>query len=630
MQIIVKFCGQLVLELVGQEMSAFLKTALWKMRLLKVARYAEEVRGQEIFLRAGLTRTEFQGVLDALVAAEAKGYQVVLDASAVEGRESINRAMHGRAKTGLAVKSKDQVVQEVFQEYSARLDQLMVRPLRERQKWDSFYLYAMGKAANFSVPGSGKTASVLGSFVYLRSLGLVERVVVVCPKNAFGSWRDEWKACFGPLLPCKPLCFHDANWAGTSAAAKRKELALNAGRYNLFLLNYEATASFTKELAALASEKTLLVFDEIHKVKKLGGVRAGSALEIARGAEYVAALTGTPIPNSYLDLHNMLNILYPDDYASYFGFTTNMLADPTDEEAAAVNEMLQPFFCRTNKRSLGVPDPSPDQVIEVRASQEECWMLDWVADAYRDDPLALIIRILQMESDPSMLEEELDLEECKEVTDEDGGVPGPGILIHDVPREIYGPSQAQGLTSKTAKCVNLVSGLVYEGKPVIVWCFFKKSMYNIARELRKKGVSVDVINGGTAQDEREAILDAFCGGKLQVLITNPHTLAESVSLHSVCHDAVYFEYSYNLVHLLQSKDRIHRLGLPEGQYTQYYFLQSSYMRGSGSEWSMDAKIYERLLEKEQIMLDAIDAGMLEIGSVDEDDLEAILGGLQEG
>lgn len=32
-------------------------------------------------------------------------------------------------------------------------------------------------------------------------------------------------------------------------------------------------------------------------------------------------------------------------------------------------------------------------------------------------------------------------------------------------------------------------------------------------------------------------------GKIQVLLTTPHTLAESVSLHSVCHDAIYFEYS---------------------------------------------------------------------------------------
>ena len=41
-----------------------------------------------------------------------------------------------------------------------------------------------------------------------------------------------------------------------------------------------------------------------------------------------------------------------------------------------------------------------------------------------------------------------------------------------------------------------------------------------------------------------------------------------------CHVAIYFEYSFNLVHLLQSKDRIHRLGLPKNTRTHYYFMIS--------------------------------------------------------
>ena len=114
----------------------------------------------------------------------------------------------------------------------------------------------------------------------------------------------------------------------------------------------------------------------------------------------------------------------------------------------------------------------------------------------------------------------------------------------------------------------------------------------------------------------------FRSGQIQVLLTNPHTLAESVSLHSVCHDAVYFEYSYNLVHLLQSKDRIHRLGLPEGQYTQYYYLETGYQTDDGP-WSMDQAIYDRLKEKEQIMLDAIDNHVLETMPTSEEDLEII-------
>ena len=107
-----------------------------------------------------------------------------------------------------------------------------------------------------------------------------------------------------------------------------------------------------------------------------------------------------------------------------------------------------------------------------------------------------------------------------------------------------------------------------------------------------------------------------------MLLTNPHTLAESVSLHSVCHDAIYYEYSYNLVHLLQSKDRIHRLGLPDDQYTQYHFLEINYQTEDGP-WSMDAAVYDRLKEKEQTMLNAIDHHVLETMPTSQEDLDLI-------
>ena len=98
-------------------------------------------------------------------------------------------------------------------------------------------------------------------------------------------------------------------------------------------------------------------------------------------------------------------------------------------------------------------------------------------------------------------------------------------------------------------------------------------------------------------------------------------------------DAVYFEYSYNLVHLLQSKDRIHRLGLPDDQKTRYYFMREKFMR-DGRELSLDAVIYDRLKEKEQTMLDAIDRGCLEGGYLDDEDLriifERLLGGDAKG
>lgn len=144
--------------------------------------------------------------------------------------------------------------------------------------------------------------------------------------------------------------------------------------------------------------------------------------------------------------------------------------------------------------------------------------------------------------------------------------------------------------------------------------------------MEARGIRCRCVFGEVPLEERQQILNDFRAGGIQVLLTNPHTLAESVSLHSVCHDAIYFEYSYNLVHLLQSKDRIHRLGLPEGQYTQYYYLQLTYQTEDGA-WSLDGAVYDRLREKERIMLEAIDCHRLERMPTSEEDLDTIFDGL---
>ena len=85
---------------------------------------------------------------------------------------------------------------------------------------------------------------------------------------------------------------------------------------------------------------------------------------------------------------------------------------------------------------------------------------------------------------------------------------------------------------------------------------------------------------------------------------------------------MYFEYSFNLVHLLQSKDRIHRLGLAADQYTQFYFLQTMYPNENGY-YSMDEEIYHRLQEKEQRMRKAIEADTLEVMPTSDEELEEI-------
>jgi SNF2 family DNA or RNA helicase len=285
---------------------------------------------------------------------------------------------------------------------------------------------------------------------------------------------------------------------------------------------------------------------------------------------------------------------------------------------------LQPFFCRTTKSQLSVPDANEDRIFDVEADSTENRLLKILGMKYRRNRLALVIRVLQLESDPKMLLQSLDLNDFRYLLDD--SVDAEEIDFADYSDEVKSLIESSGETTKFRRCVDLAVELARQDKPTIIWCVFISSIDRISQTLEKRGVTTRIIRGEVPFEERQQILADFKAGLFQVLLTNPHTLAESVSLHSICHDAIYFEYSYNLVHLLQSKDRIHRLGLPEGQYTQYYFLQTLYETDDG-QWSMGGAIYQRLMEKEQIMLDAIDNHVLEAMPTNDEDLDKIFGKL---
>ena len=525
-----------------------------------------------------------------------------------------------RSRVGLGIKSQTEEILEKYNSYRAVIDSQMVRKLREKQAWDSFFMFAMRKSANFSVPGSGKTSSVYGVFSFLSYKGLVDKIVMIGPRSSFISWKDEFYNCFGNKRKLELFNIQDYS---NSRDKKNALLYKAVHKKNLLLFNYESLDSILEEVKNIIDDKTLLVFDEVHKVKNPNGKRAKNALKISYNARYTIALTGTPLPNSYLDIKNLLHILYHEEYNDFFGFGDAQLRIPSEYDIENINKKIKPFFCRTTKNQLEVPEVNPDIILPCKLSDKENKIFNILLLKYAKNKLALIIRLLQLESNPKMLlkaisENQEDFSAILDTTSDP-----EDIDYVDYSQDIKDLINSLGKTEKFNSCIQQVKQLNSEGKSVIIWCIFVDSIRQLASQLEKEGISAGVIFGSTSEEERKNILNKFKEKEIDVLITNPHTLAESVSLHSVCHDAIYYEYSYNLVHLLQSKDRIHRLGLKEGQYTQYYFLQSIFVTRDGFEYSLDQKIYQRLLEKEKIMLDAIDEDILEsLGSI-EDDIEVI-------
>ncbi|AEB93756.1 SNF2-related protein [Lactobacillus johnsonii] len=510
-----------------------------------------------------------------------------------------------QSQAGLTIKDGDPRWQHEFDNFKSVVSQEITRPLKPEQEKASFFMTIMKRAANFSVPGAGKTAMMYGTFAYLSSprVNEVDKLLVVSPLNAFAAWRTEFEAVFGPKRKLHYLNMRDKKYNNNVGAIKHDWV-----QADVITINYESLQSKLNIINDLLDSKTMLVFDEVHRVKGVGGQRAKAALSLSQTPHYRYVLTGTPIPNGFRDIYNFLHLMYPDEYSSFFAWdlTTLNNIDPED-----VNKKLSPFFWRTNKKDLHVPKPDPDIIKEVEPSKNQ-QMLSQAIYETENGTLATFIRLLQASTNPELLATNINYKELG-LVDADSGVWDKQALTVEKENASSGDAYkkynlANVESPKFEMGIDLIDKLVSQGKKVLVWGMFVGTMQKITDTLNGMGIKTILVYGATPKQDREGMINNFRTGDAQVLVSNPNTLGESISLHQKVHDAVYFEYNFNLTFMLQSRDRINRLGLPANQYTRYYYLMT---KGDVAHMGfIDNTVYKKLKDKEKVMIDAIDGQLL--------------------
>lgn len=247
---------------------------------------------------------------------------------------------------------------------------------------------------------------------------------------------------------------------------------------------------------------------------------------------------------------------------------------------------------RVDKKDLNLPLPEHDNLIQVQTNSYERELYNQIISK-KMNSFESTIKLVEIGCVPFKCNQNIEFNEKN--TDIDG--------------EIY-------YTSKICKFLSI---LEKNNRKSIVWCNFVDTINVIYKVLKDKGYYVKTIYGDTEQSEREKIIDEFNYGTLQILVTNPATLAESVSLHKACHDAHYLELNYNLYQYLQSRDRIHRLGLKDSDKTNYYIYLNYY--DDEMKKSKDYDIYKALKKKEELMEKSIRKGNFIFGGNDEMEFE---------
>lgn len=524
------------------------------------------------------------------------GQQLQIDAGAADllRHSARNAQSYVAAVAGNQVEEADLLRRLQAAGFARQLKTHQIRNIRR--------LAALPAGATFSVPGAGKTTEALATFAYRRQPA--DRLLVVAPKNAFAAWDEQLEECF-------------PNESNRFVRLRGGNIPHDLHDDPMFMLISYQQMPRSREVITqhLARHRVHVFLDESHRIKA-GPARltANAVLSVSQLPVSKLVMSGTPMPQAVDDLLPQFSFLYPE-----------VQATPDN-----VIERMRPIYVRTNKAELGLREPTvmtkavsmPPLQAELYgymksevARQAALYLNDRTRGAFRNLGRS-VTRLLMFVSHPALLSRELEIAK-------------PGLLSAVI---------AEGSGPKLNYVVRRARELARDGKKVLIWSSFRHNVEFIAATLQDLGAVFihGSVDAGDDDDDttREGRIKLFHDDPhVRVMVANPAAASEGVSLHTVCHHALYLDRTFNAAHFLQSMDRIHRLGLPPNEDTTIEIVECSK--------SVDETVNLRLRSKINAMAAALNDASLRIdpipmdpqtsdedelsgGGLDADDVQALL------
>lgn len=521
---------------------------------------------------------------------QARGYDVDLSHSelataAVERELSRRRSFQRTSEAARRLRNGE--VTFDFNSVQTTLDAAgWQRPLRPHQQEAVALAMTAMNTANFSVPGSGKTASTLAVAATHLHAGTIDLIVVVGPLACFEPWERETRACLGAAVSTR---------RARGTRRDRQNIYNRVRSRSLLLLSYATAAADQAALLEVFSRfKVMLVVDESHRIKRFrGGLWSSAVVELARASQVRQVLSGTPMPQSGKDLYSQLNAIWPDQQLTG---TRDAFAGLVDRDFSRVATTVLPFVHRTPKSALGLPPYEVfEHIVPLQGIQAEVYQL--IANRFRQtladastwrDKLATLrrgrpIRLLQAAANPDLLNNRDTFFATPRVAD---GAPTLMDRLATYP--------TRETPAKSLAALDIIRDIAADGGKVVCWSNFVSNLDHftglVQEHLDLPAYQIDgrVPSGDDAlhasptpadrpgeTDTREQIIAQFLDTPgPAVLITNPASCSESISLHRTCWNAIYLDRTYDCALYLQSIDRIHRLGLPPEAHVRIHILSA--------------------------------------------------------
>jgi len=444
----------------------------------------------------------------------------------------------------------------------------------------------------FADPGAGKTGMTLAAFIALKKAGLASRMMVVAPRLVVHNvWPKEIQK-FEQFSHLKVQLFHgegkDIHLFHEFIDPQADVVLVNPEGLK-WLFKCLKAEWFTRKRNPLWWPWDVLVVDESTKFKSHQAGRFKDLKKFLGMFTRRIILTGTPTPNSLMDLWSQVYILdqgatlgtgigrfresyFKIDNPKFFTWKVQDWAVPV------IYEKIAPLVLRFDSATFShLPDlvfndvtvtmnPKAQKVYDDMERSLFTELDGNQVTALNGSSKYLLCR--QMASgrfyDP-------------DTTQPDTDVDDRGRKVHTLHREK----------------LEALDGILDElwGKPALVSYFFRHDLTALKAHLEKKFKldRVPFIGAGASVADINRNIELWNKGQLPVLVVHPQSMAHGLNLQAGGNDLVFYSLTDNLEDYQQLIKRIHRRGV-QGQVRVHRII---------TEGTLDVAVVNRLNHKAQ-------------------------------
>ena len=397
------------------------------------------------------------------------------------------------------------------------------------QKDTASFLSLRDRAFCFNEAGTGKTGAAIWAADYLMNLGLVKRVLVICPLSIMHS---AWQA------DIFKTAMHRTCGVAHGTVSKRQKVI--AESYEFVVINFDGVHTVFDDL--YKANFDLIIVDEANAYKTATTRRWKTLAKLLRSETKLWMMTGTPAAQSPLDAFGLARLICPERVPKYSGAWRDRVMNqisrfkwlPKSNCTEQVHRALQPA---------------------IRFTKKECLDLPEVVYQTRDVPLSPQTQKYYM-----ALKKQLLVEAAGEQISAVNAAASLNKLLQISGGAVY-TDKRQIVEFDIRPRLNALEEVLAETlNKVIVFVPFIHTIDVVSKFLNDKGITSEIIQGNVSPGQRSQIIKQFQEQPdPRVLIIQPQAAAHGITL-TAADTVVFWSPVMSVETYLQCVARIDRVG----------------------------------------------------------------------